>query len=217
MSMTAGSRCRCGSAGGRSWLLTCLFVAILASGAAAQTASDKPQDRGEEADTQDQVQTRDEEAGAGHGQEDENGIAGLSLEELMEVQVVVTASRREQKLGSVPYAMSVITADDIRRSGARSIPDALRLVPGVDVADLSFGNAAVSSRGFHGFIANLTLVLVDGRQIYDSVFGGTLWGAWPFQLEDIERIEVIRGPGGVTWGANAVNGVINIITKDPAD
>jgi iron complex outermembrane receptor protein len=87
----------------------------------------------------------------------------------------------------------------------------------VDVADLSFGNAAVSPRSFHGFLSHQTLVLVDGRQIFDSVFGGTLWGAWPFQLEDIDRIEVIRGPGGVTWGANAVNGVINIITKDPAD
>jgi iron complex outermembrane receptor protein len=140
----------------------------------------------------------------------------LSLEQLMNIEVV-TASRRAQPIASVPYAISVISAEDIRRSGARSIPDALRLVPGVDVADLSFGNAAVSPRGLHGFLANQTLVLVDGRQIFDSIFGGTLWGSWPFQLEDIDRIEVIRGPGGVTWGANAVNGVINIITKDPAD
>ncbi len=135
----------------------------------------------------------------------------------MEVPVVVTASRRPQRLNTVPYAMSVITAADIRESGAHSIPDALRLVPGVDVADLTFGTTAVSPRGFHGFIASQVLVLVDGRQIYDSLFGGTLWGNWPFQMEDIERIEVIRGPGGVTWGANAVNGVINIITKDPGD
>lgn len=148
---------------------------------------------------------------------DENDLADLSLEQLMEVQVVVTASRREQKITTVPYAVSVITADDIRQSGARSIPDALRLVPGMDVADLSFGLAAVSPRGFHGFLANQVLVLVDGRQIFDSLFGGTLWGSWPFKLEDIARIEVIRGPGGVTWGANASNGVINIITKDPAD
>ncbi len=156
-------------------------------------------------------------AGTEVASEQEDGFADLSLEELMDVQVVVTASRRAQKITTVPYAISVITAEDIRRSGARSIPDALRLVPGVDVADLSFGNAAVSPRGFHGFLANQVLVLVDGRQIFDSLFGGTLWGAWPFQLEDIARIEVIRGPGGVTWGANAVNGVINIITKDPAD
>jgi len=135
----------------------------------------------------------------------------------LEVPVVVTAARREQKITTVPYAMSVITAEDIRWSGARSIPDALRLAPGIDVANLSFGHHAVSPRGFHSQFANKVLVLVDGRQIYDTLFGGTLWESWPFQLEDIERIEVIRGPGGVTWGANAVNGVINIITKDPKD
>ena len=138
--------------------------------------------------------------------------------ELLELNVpmVVTASRHEQKITAVPYAISVITAEDIRRAGARSIPDALRLAPGVDVADLTYGNWAVSPRGFHGFFASKTLVLVDGRGIFDSVMSGTLWGTWPFQLEDIQRIEVIRGPGGVIWGANAVNGVINIITKDPA-
>ena len=146
-----------------------------------------------------------------------NELSELSIQDLMNVQVVVTASRKEQKLNSVAYPVSIITADDIRASGARSIPDALRLVPGIDVADLSFGNSAVSPRGFHGFLSSQAMVLVDGRQIYDSVFGGTIWHAWPFQMEDIERIEVIRGPGGVTWSANAVNGVINIITKDPAD
>jgi iron complex outermembrane receptor protein len=144
-----------------------------------------------------------------------------SLEDIdllaLEVPTVVTASRHEQKITDVPYAVSVITAEDIRLSGARSIPDALRLVPGVDVADLSYATHAVSPRGLNGILAGATLVLVDGRQIYDSLYGGTFWGSWPFQLEDIERIEVIRGPGGVTWGANAVNGVINIITKDPAD
>ncbi|MCK4342478.1 MAG: TonB-dependent receptor [Phycisphaerae bacterium] len=135
----------------------------------------------------------------------------------LEVPVVVTAARREQKITDVPYAISVITQEDIRRAGARSVPEALRLVPGMDVAALHFGTNAVSPRGFHAMLANKTLVLVDGRQIFDCVFGGTVWAAWPFLLEDIERIEVIRGPGGVTWGANAVNGVINIITKDPKD
>ncbi len=135
----------------------------------------------------------------------------------LEVPLVVTASRREQKITSAPYAMSVITAEDIRLSGARSIPDALRLVPGMDVSELGCGSYAVSPRGLHGLVSRTVLVLVDGRQVFDSLFGGTLWGSWPFQLEDIERIEVIRGPGGVTWGANAVDGVINIITKDPAD
>ncbi len=135
----------------------------------------------------------------------------------LEVPTVVTASRHEQKINLLPYAISVITAEDIWQSGARNVPDALRLVPGMDVADLSYGETAVSPRGFHGFLDRQVLVLVDGRQIYDSMFGGTLWGNWPFQLEDIARIEVIRGPGGVTWGSNAVNGVINIITKDPAE
>ncbi len=130
----------------------------------------------------------------------------------LEVPTVVTASRHEQRITDVPAAMSVITAEDIRRAGARSVPDALRLVP-----DLASGAHAVSPRGYQGFLSNGVLVLVDGRQIFDSVFGGTLWHSWPFQLEDIERIEVIRGPGGVTWGANTLNGVINIITKDPAE
>ena len=135
----------------------------------------------------------------------------------LEIPVIVSAGRRKQKITNVPYAISVITSEDIRRFGARSVPDALRLAAGVDVAELGFGSAAVSPRGNHGFISRQVLVLVDGRQIYDSWFGGTLWGSWPFQIEDIERIEVIRGPAGVAWGANAVHGVINIITKDPRD
>lgn len=152
------------------------------------------------------------------GDGDENDLLDLSLEELMDVEVVVTAGRHEQEITSVSYAVSVITAEEIRAAGARSVPDALRLVPGVDVAQLTYGvTAAVSPRGFHGAVGRSVLVLVDGRQIYDSHYGGTLWGMWPFLLEDIDRIEVIRGPGGVSWGANAVNGVINIITKDPAD
>ena len=135
----------------------------------------------------------------------------------IEIPVVVTASRREQSVNTLPYAVSIITAEDIRRFGARSVPDALRLATGVDVAELSFGSAGVSPRGMHGFISRQVLVLVDGRQIYDSWFGGAVWSSWPFQLEDIARIEVIRGPAGVTWGANAVHGAINIITKDPRD
>lgn len=135
----------------------------------------------------------------------------------LEVPVIVTASRHEQKMSTLPYAATIITAEDIRATGARNVPDALRLAAGVDVADITYNVQAVSPRGGHGALARKTLVLVDGRQVFDSLFGGTLWGNWPFQLEDIARIEVIRGPGGVTWGANAVYGVINIITKDPAD
>ncbi len=169
------------------------------------------QDAPDDSELQDELAIFDDE-----DMEEDSEMDEMALMEL-DIPMVVTASRREQKLSTVPFAMSIITAKDIRLSGARSVPDALRLAPGVDVADLSFGNSAVSTRGFHGFISSQVLVLVDGRQIFDSLFGGTLWGSWPFQLEDIERIEVIRGPGGVTWGANAVNGVINIITKQPKD
>ncbi len=196
-------------------VLAFLGVMALATFAAAQEPSPGTQPDSRRATaTRDVFSPQRDETDSADIEED---LSELSLEELMEVDVVVTASRREQAITSVPCAMTVITSEDIRASGARSVPDALRLVPGIDVADLSFGNAAVSPRGFHGFLGRQVLVLVDGRQIFDSLFGGNLWGSWPLQLEDIERIEVVRGPGGVTWGANAVNGVINIITKDPAD
>ncbi len=159
----------------------------------------------------------DQEHGASQTAESE-----LSVQEdvdllSLEIPTVVTAARRQQNTSTVPYAVSVITAEDIRWAGARSIPDALRLVPGMEVADLTYGNNAVSPRAWNGLISRHVLVLVDGRQIFDSLFGGALWHAWPFQLEDIERIEVIRGPGGIMWGPNANNGVINIITKKPSD
>lgn len=156
------------------------------------------------------------DAGTGDEIEQDDGLEDIDLLDL-EVPMVVTAARYEQKLSTLPYAVSVITATDIRRAGARDITDALRLATGMDVAALASGSSAVSPRGFHGFVGRQVLVLVDGRQIFNSLFGGALWGVWPFQIEDIARIEVIRGPGGVTWGANAVNGVINIITKDPRD
>ncbi|MFQ5412550.1 MAG: TonB-dependent receptor plug domain-containing protein, partial [Phycisphaerae bacterium] len=193
---------------GHTLLLILMGIALSVRPCASRAAAleDPPDTPAEIEETADESALLDDE-------EDQEDIELLELE----VPIVVTASRRAQKITSVPHAMSVVTAEDIRRSGARTIPDALRLVPGVDVADLTFGNSAVSVRGFHGFLSRQVLVLVDGRQIFDSHFGGTLWGTWPFQLEDIERIEVVRGPGGVTWGANAVNGVINILTKDPRD
>ncbi|MFQ5430329.1 MAG: TonB-dependent receptor plug domain-containing protein [Phycisphaerae bacterium] len=197
-------------------LIGLVFLLSTCAASAQEAADERDQPNARPSETESAAWGGEEDAGFG-GVDDATDFADLSLEELMDVQVVVTAARHEQKITTVPFAISVVTADDIRAAGARSIPDALRLVPGMDVADLSHGNAAVSPRGFHGFIANQVLVLVDGRQIFDSLFGGTLWGSWPFQLEDIERIEVIRGPGGVTWGANAANGVINIITKDPGD
>ncbi len=159
--------------------------------------------------------------GVENGGDSEEALEAEELDAIdlfdMEVPVVITASRRAQRISDVPYAISVISAEDIRRSGVRSVPDALRLVPGMDVAELAYGQYAVSARGFHSFSSTKLLVLVDGRQIYDTLMAGTIWNFWPFQLEDIQRIEVIRGPGGVTWGANAVNGVVNIITKDPGD
>jgi len=135
----------------------------------------------------------------------------------LEVPVVVSATRHEEPIEHLPYAVTVLTQDDLRATGARTIPEALRLAPGVDVAELASHNYGVSARGLHGSTANQLLVLIDGRQIFDALFGGTSWVTWPVSVEDVERIEILRGPAGVAWGPNAVNGVINIITKDPSD
>lgn len=147
----------------------------------------------------------------------EEEMDDVLLFELEVDEVVFSASRRQQTVESLPYAITVITADDIQNAGALTVTDALRLVAGSNVAQLSAINPAISLRGFSGILARDLLVLVDGRQIFDGLYGGTVWGAWPFQIEDIDRIEVIRGPAGLTWGPNAVNGVINIITKAPSD
>jgi iron complex outermembrane receptor protein len=120
-------------------------------------------------------------------------------------------------VGTSPAAVYVITAEDIRRSGMRTIPDLLRMVPGVDVARIDANKWAISIRGFNTQFANKLLVLIDGRDVYSPVFGGTLWDERDLLIEDVERIEVIRGPGATLWGANAVNGVINIITKNAQD
>ena len=143
-------------------------------------------------------------------------LTQFSLEDLMNVQVT-SVSKKEQKLAKTGAAIFVITQEDIRRSGATSIPDALRIVPGVDVARVDHSNWAVSIRGFNNVYANKVLVLIDGRSVYHPAFSGVLWFAQDVPLEDIERIEVIRGPGGTVWGANAMNGVINIITKNAED
>lgn len=140
-------------------------------------------------------------------------LSDLPLEELMRVEVV-SASRKTQRLADVPASMHVITAEDIRSSGARSLPEALRLVPGVDVAQLSGSRWGVSTRGSTGRFANKLLVLIDGRSVYSPIFSGVLWEAEGVPLDTIERIEVMHGPAGSIWGSNAVNGVINIITKD---
>jgi iron complex outermembrane receptor protein len=142
--------------------------------------------------------------------------ADLSLEELLNVEVR-TASRKAQRLQDVAAAVFVITREDIERSGATSLPEVLRLAPGVQVARLANSRWAVSARGFNGRFANKLLVLMDGRSIYSPLFSGVLWELEDTLLEDIDRIEVIRGPGAALWGANAVNGVINIITRHARD
>jgi iron complex outermembrane receptor protein len=143
-------------------------------------------------------------------------LAEKSLQELLNVEVT-SVSKKEERLSQVAAAVYVITQEDIRRSGATKIPDLLRMAPGLDVAQINTNTWAISARGFNDKYANKMLVLVDGRSSYSEVFSGTLWNTLDMVLEDIERIEVIRGPGATMWGANAVNGVINIITKQAKD
>ena len=143
-------------------------------------------------------------------------LADLSVEELMN-ESVTSVARRETKFEESPAAISVITQDDIRRLGITTIPDALRLVPGLDVAQIDSHEWAVSARGFNNQFANKLLVLIDGRSVYGTGFGGVVWGVQDVVMEDVDRIEVIRGPGASLWGANAVNVVINIITRSAKD
>lgn len=140
----------------------------------------------------------------------------MSIEELMNVEVAI-ASKNEVRMFDTPAAVYVVTSEDIRRSGATSIPDALRMVPGLQVASLSSSFTAVSSRGFNNLYAKRMLVMIDGRSIYTPLHGGVYWDMHDVMLQDVERIEVVRGPGGTLWGANAVNGIINIITKNAKD
>ena len=140
----------------------------------------------------------------------------LSLEELGNIRVT-TVSRQESTVGRSPAAIHVITEEDIRRSGATTIAELFRRVPGMSVARADANKWAVSARGFNDRFANKLLVQVDGRTVYSPIFSGVFWDTVDYPLEDIERIEVIRGPGGSTWGANAVNGVINILTKKASD
>jgi iron complex outermembrane receptor protein len=139
-----------------------------------------------------------------------------SLEDLMNVQVT-SVSKREQKMSQVAAAIFVITEEMIRRSGANNIPDLLRMVPGMDVGQINSNTWAISARGFNHELSDKLLVLIDGRTVYTPTFAGVTWDTQDVPLEDIDRIEVIRGPGGTLWGANAVNGVINIITKKAGD
>ncbi|MEI6205141.1 MAG: TonB-dependent receptor [Desulfuromonadales bacterium] len=141
-----------------------------------------------------------------------NQLADFSLEELMQIQVY-SVSKQPENIFTAAAAIYVISADDIRQSGVTSLPEALRLAPGVHVARMDGNKWAISIRGFAGRFSNKLLVLQDGRTIYNPMFSGVYWSAQEVMLEDIEQIEVIRGPGATLWGANAVNGVINITTK----
>jgi iron complex outermembrane receptor protein len=143
-------------------------------------------------------------------------ITDLSIEQLMNLEIT-SVSKKSEKLSDSPAAVFAITQEDIRRSGVTSIPDALRMVPGLHVGRIDSNKWAVSSRGFNGRYANKLLVMIDGRSVYTPTFSGIYWDQNDVMLEDIERIEVIRGPGGTLWGANAVNGVINIITKHTSE
>lgn len=140
------------------------------------------------------------------------GLADLSIEELMAIEVVSPTKKRES-VATTAAAVYVVTSDDIRRSGATSVPEALRRVPGLEVASIDNSRWAISARGTNGLFVDKLLVLIDGRSIYIPLFSGVYWDEHDLMLEDIDRIEVIRGPGGSLWGANAVLGIINIITK----
>ena len=139
-------------------------------------------------------------------------LSQASLEDLMNIRVT-SVNKKDQSLSRTGAAVFVITQEDIRRSGMTNIPDLLRMVPGVDVAQVDSHYWAISIRGFNHEFATKVLVLIDGRTVYLPLLSGVFWDTQDVPLEDIERIEVIRGPGGTVWGANAVNGVINIITK----
>jgi len=148
--------------------------------------------------------------------QDMKNLAGMGIEDLMGIEVT-SVSRSEKKISDSAAAISVITSEDIKRSGATSLAEALRLVPGLEVARVNSTTYAISSRGFNEITANKLLVMIDGRTVYTPIFSGVFWSSQDVVLADIERIEVIRGPGGTLWGANAVNGVINIITKNSKD
>jgi len=142
-------------------------------------------------------------------------LADLSLEQLRDV-VVTTVSRGEQRLDRVAASVYVISAEDIRRSGATTIPEALRLAPTLDIARADSSQYAISGRGFNNVLANKMLVLIDGRTVYTPLFSGVFWEAQDVMLEDVDRIEVVTGPSTALWGSNAVNGLIHVITRSAA-
>ncbi len=143
-------------------------------------------------------------------------LSSLSLEDLMKVEVY-SVSKHAQAVAEAPAAVTVIGQDDIQRSGMNSIPELLRLVPGLEVARINSNQWAISSRGFNDLYANKLLVMMDGRSVYTPLFSGVYWDTMDYVMPDLDHIEVIRGPGATLWGSNAVNGVINITTKSARD
>jgi iron complex outermembrane recepter protein len=143
-------------------------------------------------------------------------LTNLSLEELAGIKVI-SVQKRPESLKNTPAAVSVITGDEIEASGATSIPSLLRRAPGVHVAQLDASQWAIGIRGFTNSVARAQLALMDGRSLYTPLFAGTYWDVQNVFLEDVDRIEIVRGPGGTLWGANAVNGVVNVITRDAAE
>jgi len=170
--------------------LTLLLLSALANPAIAQTSSQVTSDVG--------------------------ALKKLAFEELFNLEIT-TVSRRPERLVDAASAIQVITPEEIRRSGATSLPEALRLASNLQVAQISSSQWAISARGFNASTANKLLVLIDGRTVYTPLFSGVFWDVQNVMLEDIERIEVISGPGATLWGSNAVNGVINVITKSARD
>jgi iron complex outermembrane receptor protein len=143
-------------------------------------------------------------------------LADLTLEQLSNIEVTI-ATRRAQPLSDVPASAFVISSEDIRRSGATSLPEALRLAPTLQVARADANQYAISARGFNNVLANKMLVMIDGRVVYSPLFSGVFWEAQGVMLEDIDRIEVVSGPGGTLWGTNAMNGVINVVTRSATE
>jgi iron complex outermembrane receptor protein len=160
-----------------------------------------------------------------HSDEERRNIIGelktLSLEQLSNIEIfnpeASSAARKVQKLSDTAAALFVITQEDIRRAGFTSLPEALRMVPGVQVARINANKWAISARGLNGLFASKLLVMIDGRTVYTPLRSEVFWDVQDLLIEDVDHIEVIRGPGASLWGANAVNGIINIITKTTKD
>ena len=204
----AGLRLRRGS-----FVASGIFLVFIAS---SQQARPQSPPSAQTAQSQQASRTQQSPQSPDSTQAQPKDLTKVSIEDLMNMEVT-SASKKEQKLSRVAAAIFVITQEDIRRSGATNIPDLLRMVPGLDVAEINGSTWAISARGFNQQFSNKLLVMVDGRVVYTEYFGGVYWDTVDLPLEDIDRIEVIRGPGGSIWGANAVNGVISIFTKSAAD